>query len=82
MKREYHRHEEVKKELLKDPKVRKAYKSELSILKKKTIKEAHYTFADYKKEVFKDPKARVRCEKAFAKLKKKAHKNKTDRRPG
>ena len=89
MKREYHRHEDIKKELLKDPKVRKAYKAELSLLKKK--QEAPYTLADYKKEVFKDPKARARCEKALAKLKlahqnvklrEKTHKGKTNRRPG
>lgn len=91
MKRKYTRHEDKKKELLKDPEIRKAYKAELSILKGKALKEAPYTFADYKKEIFKDPKARARCEKAFAelkfvhqniKLKGKAHKNKTGRRPG
>lgn len=69
MKRKYTRHEDKKKELLKDPEIHKAYKAELSILKKTPLKEAHYTLADYKKEIFKDPKARVRCEKALAKLK-------------
>lgn len=32
MKRRYHRHEDTKKELLKDPEVRKAYEEELSML--------------------------------------------------
>lgn len=91
MKQKYTRHEDKKKELLKDPEIRKAYKTELSILKRKTLKEAHYTLTDYKKEIFKDPKARTRCEKAFTKLKlahqniklrKKTNKGKTNRRPG
>lgn len=33
MKRKYTRHEDNKKELLKDPEIRKAYKEELSLLK-------------------------------------------------
>ena len=91
MKRKYTRHEDTKKELLKDPVIRKAYKAELSLLKGKAPKEGHYTLADYKKEVFKDPKARARCEKAFTKLKlahqnvklrEKTHKGRTNRRPG
>jgi len=91
MKQKYTRHEDKKKELLKDPEIRKAYKAELSILKMKPLKEAHYTLADYKKELFKDPKARARCEKAFTKIKlahqnvklrEKTHKGKTNRRPG
>lgn len=91
MKRKYTRHVDNKKELLKDPKIRKAYKAELSILEKKQLKEAHYSLADYKKEIFKDPKARARCEKAFTKLKlahqnvklkEKTHKGKPNRRPG
>lgn len=32
MKRSYHRHEDKKKELLKDPEIRKAYEEELSML--------------------------------------------------
>lgn len=32
MKRTYHRHEDKKKELLKDPEIRKAYEEELSML--------------------------------------------------
>lgn len=91
MKQKYTRHEDKKKELLKDPKIRKAYKAELSILKRKPLKEAHYSLADYKKEIFKDSKVRNRCEKAFAKLKlehqniklkRKMHKTQIDRRPG
>lgn len=91
MKRKYTRHEDKKKELLKDPAIRKAYKAELSLLKRKPLEEAHYSFADYKKEIFKDPKARARCEKAFTKLKlahqnvklkEKTHKGTTNRRPG
>ena len=33
MKRQYHRHEDRKRDLLKDPEIRKAYEDELSMLK-------------------------------------------------